>query len=264
MCEYTVPVLTRARPCFHVRIVVYQPFLLQRNVPTILEGPLNPICGMQKRWYRVGGVAALVLAVGYVIITVLYARVGVPPESGEDWFKYLSGKATAWWAILAISVFTDFLYIPVAFALYLALRELNRNLMLLATVFVGLFVVLDLAVTWSHYASILLLYRNYISISDEAHRASYVAAADYASAILRSPLEIVYAIVTLSLGILFTGFVMLRGTFGKMTAYLALGTGVLGILSLTSFSFAIIGNAVLAPLWLFFVGGKLWRLGQER
>lgn len=218
---------------------------------------------MQKQWYRVGGVAALVLAVGYVIITVLYARVGVPPDHGDTWFKYLPGKTTAWWAILAISVFTDFLYIPVAFALYLALREINRNLMLLATAFVGLFVVLDLAVTWSHYASVLLLYRNYVSISDDARRSSYVAAANYASAILRSPLEIVYAIVTLSFGILFIGFVMLRGTFGKITAYLALGTGVLGILSLTSFSFAIIGNALLATVWLFFVGGKLWRLSQE-
>ena len=210
-----------------------------------------------------GGGAALVLAVGYVIITVLYARVGVPPDSGDAWFKYLPGKTTAWWAILVISVFTDFLYIPVAFALYLALRELNRNLMLLATVFVGLFVVLDLAVTWSHYASVLLLYRNYVSIADDAHRASYIAAANYASAILRSPLEVVYAIVTLSLGILFIGFVMLGGTFSKITAYLALGTGVLGILSLTSFSFAIIGNAVLATVWLFFVGSKLCRLSQE-
>jgi len=231
--------------------------------PDVQEGTLNTICGVQKQWYRVGGGAALVLAVGYVIITVLYARVGVPPDSGDAWFKYLPGKTTAWWAILAISVFTDFLYIPVVFALYLALRELNRNLMLLATAFVGLFVVLDLAVTWSHYASVLLLYRNYVSIADDAHRASYIAAANYASAILRSPLEVVYAIVTLSFGILFIGFVMLGGTFGKITAYLALGTGVLGILSLTSFSFAIIGNAVLATVWLFFVGGKLCRLSQE-
>ena len=217
---------------------------------------------MQKQWYRVGGFAAFVLAVGYVIVTVLYARVGVPPDSGDAWFKYLPGKTTAWWAILVISVFTDFLYIPVAFALYLALREVNRNLMLLATAFVGLFVVLDLAVTWSHYASVLLLYRNYVSAADDVHRESYLAAANYASAILRSPLEVVYAIVTLSFGILFIGFVMLRGTFGKITAYLALGTGVLGILSLTSFSFAIIGNAILATVWLFFVDCKLCRLSQ--
>ena len=77
-----------------------------------------------------------------------------------------------------------------------------------------------------------------------------------------SPLEIVYAIVTLSSGILLIGFVMLKGAFNKITAYLALGTGVLGILSLTGFSFAIIGNALFATAWLFLVGHRLYRLSQ--
>ena len=64
--------------------------------------------------------------------------------------------------------------------------------MLLATAIVGLFVVLDLAVTWSHYASVLTLYRNYATATDDARRVSYIAAANYASAMLTSPLEIVY------------------------------------------------------------------------
>jgi hypothetical protein len=72
---------------------------------------------MQRRWYRVGSVAALVLGIGYVIIIPLYARVGAPPNGGEAWFRYLPGKTTVWWAILSLSVFTDFLYVPVAFAL---------------------------------------------------------------------------------------------------------------------------------------------------
>src|ERR1039458_1862557 len=33
----------------------------------------------QKRWYRVGGLAALVLGICYVAIIPLYAHVGVPP-----------------------------------------------------------------------------------------------------------------------------------------------------------------------------------------
>ena len=218
---------------------------------------------IQKQWYRIGGVAALVIGIGYIIIIPLYAHVGAPPNTGEAWFKYLPGKTTAWWAILGLSVFTDFLYVPVAFALYLALKELNRSVMLLATAFMGLFVVLDLAVTWSHYASVLTLYRNYATAADDAHRASYIAAANYAAAMLNSRLEIVYAIVTLSFGILLIGFVMLRGAFNKITAYLALGTGVLGVLSLTGFSVVIIGNALFATAWLFFVGNRLCRLAQE-
>lgn len=217
----------------------------------------------QKYWYRVGGIAAMVLGVGYIIIFPLYAHVGAPPRGGEAWFNYLPGKTTIWWAIVALSVFTDFLYVPLALVLYMALKQVNRNAMLLATAFIGLFVVLDLAVTWSHYASILMLYSKYCAATSDIQRAGYIAAANYGSAVLTSPLEVTYAIVTLSLGILLTGIVMLRGASDKITAYLALATGVLGIASLTGFSLAIIGNAVFATAWLFFVGYRLYRLAQN-
>jgi hypothetical protein len=217
----------------------------------------------QKQWYRVGGIAALVLGIAYIIIIPLYAHVGAPPIGGEAWFKYLPGKTAIWWTILGLSVLTDFLFVPVALALYLALGGINRNAMLLATAFVGLFVVLDLTVTWSHYASMLVLYSNYSRATDGVRRAAYVAAADYASAVLASPLEIVYAIVTLSFGILVTSFVMLRGVFSRITAYLGLATGILGIVSVAGLSITIIMNALFATAWILFVGYRLYRLGHN-
>jgi hypothetical protein len=217
----------------------------------------------QKQFYRVGGIAALVLAVGYVAIFPLYAKVGAPPSGGEAWFRYLPGRATVWWIILGLSVFTDFLFVPLALSLYQALKTINRSAMQLATALVGLFVALDLAVTWSHYASILVLFTKYSAATDDVQRSSYLAAANYGSAMLTSPLEIVYAIVTLSSGILIIGFVMVKGSFDKTTAYLALATGVLGVASLTGVSFAIIGNALFATAWLFSVGYRLSRLAQS-
>jgi hypothetical protein len=94
------------------------------------------------KWlYRVGGVSALVLGISYLIIFPLFAQVGAPPTIGEVWFKYLEGKTTKiWWAILGLSVLTDFLFIPVALSLYFALKRVNRDAMLLATAFI---------VTWS-------------------------------------------------------------------------------------------------------------------
>ena len=124
---------------------------------TLEERAADTVGPGQKQWYRVGAVAALSLGIGYIIIFPLYAYVGPPPSGGDAWFKYLPGKTTVWWVIVGISVFTDFLFVPLALALYLALKGRNRNAMLLAVAFVGLFVVLDLAVTWSHYASILAL-----------------------------------------------------------------------------------------------------------
>jgi hypothetical protein len=227
----------------------------------------NPAAGRvsadEKLWYRWGGIAALVLATGYVVIIPLYAHVGAPPTGGEAWFKYLPGKTTIWWWILGLSLFTDLLYIPLALALYIALKAVNKYLMVLAAVFMGMFVVLDLAITWAHYASILTLYQSYAAAPDNAHRAAYLAAAEYASAVLATPLEIVYAITILSTAVLLIGILMLKSQFGRIAAYLGLTAGVLGIVSLSGWYPAVIGNALFATAWLFIVGFRLIRLASK-
>ena len=79
----------------------------------------GPSVDADWKWlYRVGGVSALVLGAGYIAIFPLYARVGAPPVGdGEVWLAYLSGKTSVWWTILALSVLTDFLFVPVGLAL---------------------------------------------------------------------------------------------------------------------------------------------------
>lgn len=205
--------------------------------------------------YRVGGLCALALGAAYVVTLALYAVVGAPPSGGEAWLEYAAGKTAAWWAILGLSVLTDFLFLPVALALYLALRGVDRNAMLLATAFIGLFVVLDLAITWPNYAALIALGSTY-------------AAASYASAVLTSTLAGVYNIVTLSVGILIVGVVMLKGPFGKGAAYVGVATGVLGVVSVagpllvSALGVAIIVASALTTLWLCLVGYRLYRLGQ--
>jgi hypothetical protein len=227
--------------------------------------PVTTVDRDGKWLYRVGGISALVLGIAYIIIFPLFARVGAPPSGGEAWLRYLEGKTTVWWAILGLSVLTDFLFVPVALSLYLALKRANRNAMLVATAFVGLFVVLDLAVTWTNYASLLTLSGLYAVATDDVQRASYIAAANYASAVLASRTEVFYAVVDLSLAILMIGFVMLRakGIFSKTTAYLGLATGIFGIVSAAGFFVTVIMNALLATVWVLFVGYRLFRLGQE-
>jgi Domain of unknown function (DUF4386) len=222
------------------------------------------------KWlYRVGGISALVLGIVYIITIPLYAHVGAPPSGGEARLKYLAGNTTVWWAILGLSVLTDFLFVPVALSLYLALKGVNRNAMLVATAFVGLFIVLDLAVTWPNYASLITLSGNYAAATNGAQQAAYVAAANYASAVLASSLEAVYSIMVLSFGILMIGLVMLKGIFSKSTAYLGLVTGILGIVSVagpffvSTLSVTIIITSVLTTVWVLFVGYRLYRLSQQ-
>ena len=215
--------------------------------------------------YRVGGICALLLGLGYVVTIPLYAHVGAPPSGGgEVWLSYLAGKTAMWWVILGLSVLTDLLYIPVALALYLALRGVSKNAMLVATAFVGLFVVLDLAVTWANFASLISLSGTYAAATTDAQRTGIVAAANYPSAVLASRLEVVYAIGILSFAILMIGLVMLKGLFGKVTAYVAVLTGISGIVSIAGVSAAVIINAVLATIWVLLVGLRLYRLGRQR
>ena len=92
--------------------------------------------GRQLR--RLGGVAAIAIGIAYIVTIALYAGVGAPPTGGEAWLKYLAGGTTGWWAILALSVLTDLLFIPVAFALYFLLKGVNRTAMPVATALVAL------------------------------------------------------------------------------------------------------------------------------
>lgn len=222
------------------------------------------------RWlYRVGGISALLLSLGYIITIPLYVYVGAPPHEAEAWLTYLAGKTTEWWAILGLSVLTDLLFIPLALALYFALKGVNRNMMLLATALVGLFVTLDLAVTWPNYAALITLGERYADATSDIQRAAYVAAAQYPSAVLASTLEAVYSIFVLSLGILLIGLVMRKGIFGKGIAYVGVVTGLLGIVSvigpfvLPALSSAIIVASMLTTLWVLLVGFRFLRLGQR-
>jgi len=223
-----------------------------------------------KWFYQVGGISAIIFGIAYIVIILLYVPMGARPSDAEALLAYVAGNTTAWRAILGLSVLTDFLLVPVALSLYLALRVINRNAMLVATAFVGLFVVLDLALTWANFASLIALSGYYAAATNDAQRAAFVAAAIYPSTVVGSSLLFVYNSLTLAIGILMTGLVMLKGIFSKGTAYLGLVTGILAVVSVASSFFvssvsaiAIILASVLTTVWYLFVGYRLYRLGRQ-
>jgi hypothetical protein len=225
---------------------------------------------VNEKWlYRVGGISALIIGIAYVIIIVLYVLAGVPPTGGEAWLKYLAGRTTEWWIIIGLSVLTDFLFVPVMLALYHALNGINRHAVWLATALFGLFIVLDLGVTWPNYSSLVHLSGNYAAATNEGQRAISIATANYASAILTSPILSLYIILVPALSILMIGLVMLKGVFSKTTAYLGLITGVLGIVSVVGpllvsvLGLTVILASVLTLVWCLFVGHRLYKLGQS-
>jgi hypothetical protein len=236
------------------------------SVQKIMANAVNP----DETWlYRVGGICALVFGIAYIIIIALYVPIGAPPSGAEARLTYMAGSPTVHWAILGLSVLTDFLFVPVALSLYLALKGINRNAMLIATACVGLFIILDLAITWTNYGALITLGGNYAAATNDAQRAVIVAEATYPSVVLGSSLLFVYNTLVFAVGILITGFVMLKGIFSKSTAYLGLIAGILGIVSVvgpffvSALSATIIFTSVLVTVWVLFVGYSLLRLGQQ-
>ena len=222
------------------------------------------------KWlYRVGGISGLALGVAYIVIIALYVPMGAPPSGAEARLAYIAGNTTLWWAILGLSVLTDFLFVPVTLALYTALKRVNWSAMLLAAACLGLFVALDLALTWPNYGSLITLSGGYAAAASDAQRAVFVAAADYPSAVLESSLLGVYIILIPGLGILITGLVMLKGIFSRSTAYLGIATGIFAIIAIAGpFFVSFLGAAViiaslLTTVWVLFAGYRLYKLGQQ-
>ena len=210
---------------------------------------------------RIGGIAALALGAGYILIIPVFASVGAQPTGeGEAWLKYMAAHSPQWWVILGLSVVTDVLYIPTGLALYTALRGINQSAMLIALTLLALFVALDLALTWPSYAGLIGLSGEYASTSDPARRVALGAAANYPAALLASRLFAVYTIVVPGVGIGIIGGVMLRGVFNRVTAYAGLATALFAVAALSGITATVIAAALLTTAWFLLVGYRLVRL----
>jgi hypothetical protein len=223
------------------------------------------------KWiYRVGGISALVLGIGYLLtipVVIVYAG-GFPPPGVEAKLVFFAEHAAEWWAATALMVFTDLLYVPVFLALYQALKGINKYMMVLALACEGLFVALDLAITWTAYSSLAAMGGVYAAATSDAQRAIVIAAAGYPSAITDSPLVAIYIVFLPALGLLFASLVMRKGIFNKVLAYMGVIAGVFGILAgvgplfISDLETAQYINAGLAMIWFFLVGFKLYKLSR--
>jgi Domain of unknown function (DUF4386) len=225
--------------------------------------------GDTRSLFRAGGYAGLALGALYVVIVGLYSASGaVPAGDGAAWLAYLDGKTTLWWWIAALSVLTDLFYLPLAAALYVALRQVNRTAMLAGAGMLALFVILDLAVTWPNYAALIVISGDYAAAAGDAQRASLAAAASYPASVLASSLFAVYAIGVPSVGVLIIGMVMLRARFSRTAAWLGVLTGILGVAAVVG-PVLVSGLGVLAIvasvgtlIWVMVAGFRLLRLAR--
>ena len=222
-----------------------------------------------KRFFRVGAVATLILVVGWFLTFPVYGSVGIAPTGDEGRLLAYGGHSAGWWTILGLMVFTDLIYVVVWVTLYEALKRIDRIMMLLALASHLLFVVLDLAVTWTNHAALFTLGSQYVAAATEAQREVLLAAAGAPAAVMDSPLATIYSIGIPSLGTLLAGLVMLKGGFGKLTGWLAIAVGITAVPAIVGPY--IIGpsdpshiiNALIATVMYVLVGWRLFKLSRQ-
>ena len=219
---------------------------------------------------RTGAICAFAVVAGYLATFPLYAWVGDPPSAGiEAQLEHFGSHSGGWWIIVCLMVATDLLLLPLFLSLHRALRGVGRDLLLLlAVACMGLFVALDIAITWTAHSVMIASGAEYAAATSSAAKAALAASAAYPAAVLDSPVAGFSAIVMPSLGILLAGVVMLRGVFGKPTAYLALAAGVTAIVFMGSYVVEALSplrilNAVLVMVWYALAGVRLYRLSHS-
>ena len=229
---------------------------------------LLPSTKQDEKWlFRIGGSASLLFSAAYIVIILVYVPIG-KPSGAEAWLASMSSHSQSWWAILILSVLTDILLIPIAMSLFSLLERNNIIAMLFALIFIGLFILLDLALTWTNYASLISLSGNYAAAQDDAQRTFLLTAAFYPASIVDSNLLFFYNTFTLSVGILITGFVMQKEGFDQSAAYTGIATGILGIVAVfgplvnSALSGAIIVASLLTTVWILLVGIRLLKISQ--
>jgi hypothetical protein len=220
--------------------------------------------------YRVGGLSAVGIGVSYIAITALYVISGPLPADVTSRLRHFADHTTAWWTILALSIGTDLLFLPVMCSLYRLLKHINTSAVLAGTALVGLFIVLDLAVTWPNFSVLITLGDEFVAASDENQRTVLLAAATYAVEVLSSGSFGVYVILLPAAGIFIIGLVMLKSGLGKVAAYLGIATGVLGVIAVVgpivvdAARTAAIFTSILTTLWVLVVGYQLLRIAARR
>lgn len=226
---------------------------------------MNPNNESERILLKLGAVSGILLAVGYVVIIGVYSAGGALPTGGENWLKYMSERVNLWWMIIWLSVLTDLLFLPLAVAIYINFKNRYRLVAFVGSSLLVMFVLLDLAITWPNYSALMSLSSGYSAATSSLDKLSYIAGANYATAVLTSPVLTSFIILLPGLGIMILGWIMHKTKFSNAAAFSGIITGIFAIISFIGpfFSKSLALAAVIAStftlLWCLFAGIRLWR-----
>ncbi len=219
-----------------------------------------------KGVYRTGGICLIAAGILILISTTFGYMLGTPPGNNEAYLQSLATHSAVARLNYGSWVFIDVLLIIGTLGLYLALKGVNKNAMLVAAGLVGLFLILDLGITEFNSLTLITLTQSYASATSDAQRAAYLAAENWGLATI--PMASFFSWLGPSAGFFMVAIIMRKSSFGKFTASLGMISNGLGIICSLYFLQPIpILSILLTPVlivygvWHISAGRKLLKLG---
>ncbi|HUT68789.1 MAG TPA: hypothetical protein VMW86_09635 [Dehalococcoidales bacterium] len=233
-----------------------------------------------RKWlYRVGGVAALVIPLMYIITGVIVVRgysAGPFPTSVAEWFAvfqddWLTGLFYLGFADIIITVASGLM----SLALYFALRRVNWTCMIIAIpfVFVGIAVYLT-----SNTAFTMLSLSSQYAASSVAQRAMFLAAGQATIAITEGTGGLLGMALVWVASLMMSAVMLRSKIFSKVTAWVGIPAFLLLLASipfggytnmtprgpvLTAIIYVLnYGGGLLSMVWYILVGLRLLKLGR--
>lgn len=225
-----------------------------------------------SRWlWRLGGVAALVLALYCVAVIAQIVALGGPPASAGDAFRLLRENRII--GLLRLDLATTFampVYYVLFMVLYAALKSGDRPLAALGTILAIAGLTLFLAAPSA--LSMASLSDKYAAANTEAARAQFLAAGEAVMATdLWHGTSAMIGGVLMQVGAVLMCVVMLRGSvFGSATAWIGIAVYGLDLTHIFAIVWIPVAGMVLMaiagplyPVWFLLVGRRLLRMAAD-
>lgn len=224
-----------------------------------------------KSLYKIGGIASVIYLIYTLVTLVLIVTIGGPPETVQESLNILAENRLL--GLLRLDVLTIIivpLYYPVFLGIYVALKNTNAAINLLAWVLI--FAGVTLFLTTASSTSWLSLSDKFTAATSEAQKAQILAAGEaiMASDMWHSTTSLIGGIL-LQTGALLVSIIMLQSqSFSKPTAWVGIFTHGLDLIHIPMLIFlppvGVVLMAVAGTLylvWFPLLTRDFFRLARE-